>query len=116
MPLHELTRRVRSSACGELDTDRYRLTWRLIGVHVTVVACLAHSSARRASVIVRSQRTGMVGALLVGTPWQGRQRDRAALPEVAKGVQWHPLSQHPAVLGRLSDGWHSPSRRRLRAA
>ncbi len=99
VPLHEVTHRVRSGVCGDLYTDRYSLPWRSFGVHVTVmvadgllganaeVACLAYCRARCASVIVRSRRPGTVAVMLVGTPWQGRQRNHAALFEAAKGVQ-----------------------------
>lgn len=112
--LRELTRRVHSDACVELDTNRYSVPWRLIGEHVTVVvaedmvrvlhagvevACHAHCSARRASVIERSHLAGIVGAPLVGTTWLGRRRDPAPLPAAANGELLRPLSEYEAVLG-----------------
>jgi hypothetical protein len=37
LQVRELTRRVHTDACFELDTNRYSVPWRLIGETVTVV-------------------------------------------------------------------------------
>jgi hypothetical protein len=82
--VRELTRRVHTDACIELDTNRYSVPWKLIGENVTVVvaerqvrvlyagheaACHAQSPLRRAMVIERSHLAGIVGAGSVGVSW-----------------------------------------------
>ena len=77
LQVRELTRRVHTDACIELDTNRYSVPWRLIGETVTVVvserqvrvlyagqevASHAQSALRRVSVIERSHLAGIVGA------------------------------------------------------
>ena len=114
LQVRELTRRVPSDACVEVDTNRYSVPWRLIGEHVTVVvsdgavrvlhageevACHAQSSAQRVSVIERSHLAGIVGAHRVGTTWLTRRHGAAAPPEAANGELLRPLTEYEAVLG-----------------
>jgi transposase len=114
LQLRELTRRVHSDACVEVDTNRYSVPWRLIGEHVTVVvsdavvqvlhagdevASHAQYAGRRGSIIERSHLVGIVGAPLVGATWLGRRRDAQAPPEAASGELLRPLAEYEAVLG-----------------
>lgn len=114
LQLRELTHRVHSDACVEVDTNRYSVPWRLIGEHVTVVvsdavvqvlhageevACHAQYAGRRGSIIERSHLAGIVGAPLVGATWLGRRRDAQPLPEAASGELLRPLAEYEAALG-----------------
>lgn len=114
LQLRELTRRVHSDACVEVDTNRYSVPWRLIGEHVTVVlsdaavqvlhagqevACHAQYTGRRGSIIERSHLAGIVGAPLVGATWLGHRRDAQPLPEAASGELLRPLAEYEAALG-----------------
>lgn len=111
LQVRELTRRVHTDACIELDTNRYSVPWKLIGETVTVVvserqvrvlyagqevACHAQSPLRRASVIERGHLVGIVGAQFAGVSWLRRA------PESPPGVLaelLRPLEQYEAVLG-----------------
>ena len=113
LQVRELTRRVHTDACVELDTNRYSVPWRLIGESVTVVvaerqvrvlyagqevAFHAQSMLRRATVIDRSHLVGIVGAHLVGVSWLPRPEAPPAAatadPELLR-----PLQEYERVLG-----------------
>jgi hypothetical protein len=111
LQVRELTRRVHSDACIELDTNRYSVPWKLIGESVTVivserqvrvlyagqeVACHAQSPLRRASVIERAHLAGIVGASFAGLSWLPRP---AAAPAEIPPALLRPLEQYEAVLG-----------------
>jgi transposase len=113
LQVRELTRRVHSDACVELDTNRYSVPWRLIGESVTVsvadcqvrihyagqeVACHAQSALRRQTSIDRNHLAGIVGAHLVGVTWLPRQ---AALPDSPPAVPelLRPLQEYERALG-----------------
>jgi hypothetical protein len=91
LQVRELSRRVHTDACIELDTNRYSVPWKLIGETVTVVvaerqvrvlyaaeevASHAQNPADAPSVIERSHLVGIVGAHLVGVSWLGSQECR----------------------------------------
>ena len=114
LQVRELTRRVHTDACIELDTNRYSVPWRLIGETVTVVvserqvrvlyagqevAFHAQSSLRRVSVIERSHLVGIVGAQFAGMSWLPRT---PAPPPALAPELLRPLEQYEAVLG---GGW-----------
>jgi transposase len=114
LQVRELTRRVHTDACVELDTNRYSVPWKLIGEAVTVVvadrqvrvlyagrevACHAQSLLRRSSVIDRSHLVGIVGAQFAGMSWLPRT---PAAPPVVPSELLRPLEQYEAVLG---GGW-----------
>ncbi len=78
LQVRELSRRVHTDACLELDTNRYSVPWKLIGETVTVVvaerqvrvlyagqevAFHAQNAGRRTTIIERSRLVGIVGAL-----------------------------------------------------
>ena len=111
LQVRELTRRVHTDACIELDTNRYSVPWRLIGETVTVVvaerqvrvlyagqevACHAQSPLRRASVIDRRHLVGIVGAQLAGVSWLPRTPPS---PPVIPAELLRPLEQYEAALG-----------------
>lgn len=111
LQLRELTRRVHTDACIELDTNRYSVPWKLIGETVTVVvserqvrvlyagqevACHAQSPLRRSSVIERSHLVGIVGAQYAGMSWLPRV---AAQPPAVPAELLRPLEQYEAMLG-----------------
>lgn len=111
LQVRELTRRVHTDACIELDTNRYSVPWRLIGETVTVVvaerqvrvlyagqevACHAQSPLRRASVIDRSHLVGIVGAQFAGVSWLSRTPPSP--PDVPAELL-RPLQQYEAALG-----------------
>jgi len=111
LQVRELTRRVHTDACIELDTNRYSVPWKLIGETVTVVvserqvrvfyagqevACHAQSPLRRASVIERGHLVGIVGAQFAGVSWVRHAPDpKPSLP----AELLRPLEQYEAVLG-----------------
>jgi transposase len=114
LQVRELTRRVHSDACIELDTNRYSVPWKLIGESVSVlvserqvrvlyagqeVACHAQSPLRRVSVIERRHLVGIVGAQFAGISWL--RRPPASPPSVAPELL-RPLEQYEAALG---GGW-----------
>jgi transposase len=114
LQVRELTRRVHTDACIELDTNRYSVPWKLIGETVTVVvaerqvrvlyagqevACHAQSPLRRASIIERSHLVGIVGAQFAGMSLLPRP---PAPPQAVPPELLRPLEQYEAVLG---GGW-----------
>jgi transposase len=111
LQVRELTRRVHTDACIELDTNRYSVPWRLIGEVVTVVvadrqvrvhyagqemACHAQSPLRRATVIERSHLAGIVGAEHAGVTWLNKAPP--AQPVIPAELL-RPLEQYEAVAG-----------------
>jgi len=111
LQVRELTRRVHTDACIELDTNRYSVPWKLIGESVTVivserqvrvlyagqeVACHAQSPLRRASVIERAHLAGIVGASFAGLSWLPRP---PAAPAEIPPALLRPLEQYEAALG-----------------
>jgi hypothetical protein len=111
LQVRELTRRVHTDACIELDTNRHSVPWRLIGEAVTVVvaerqvrvlyagqavACHAQSPLRRTSVIDRRHLVGIVGAQFAGVSWL--PRTPASPPDIPAELL-RPLEQYEAVLG-----------------
>lgn len=116
LQVRELTRRVHSDACVELDTNRYSVPWRLIGESVTAVvaerqvrifyagqevACHAQSLLRRKTIIDRSHLAGIVGAHLLGVSWLPRPEPSSA-PVPANPELLRPLQEYEQVLG---GGW-----------
>lgn len=116
LQVRELTRRVHSDACIELDTNRYSVPWRLIGESVTAVvaerqvrifyagqevACHAQSLLRRKTIIDRSHLAGIVGAHLVGVSWLPRSEPSPA-PVPTNPELLRPLREYEQVLG---GGW-----------
>ncbi|MBL0428873.1 IS21 family transposase [Ramlibacter alkalitolerans] len=113
LQVRELTRRVHSDACVELDTNRYSVPWRLIGESVTVsvadgqvrihyagqeVASHAQSVLRRQTLIERTHLAGIVGAHLAGAAWLPRQTERPASSPPAPELL-RPLQEYERVLG-----------------
>lgn len=113
LQVRELTRRVHTDACVELDTNRYSVPWRLIGESVTVVvaerqvrilyagqevACHAQSLLRRNTVIDRAHLAGIVGAHLVGVSWLPRSETVPA-PAVTDPELLRPLQEYEQMLG-----------------
>jgi hypothetical protein len=117
LQVRELSRRVHTDACIELDTNRYSVPWKLIGEAVTVVvaehqvrvlyagqevACHAQNAGRRTSVIERSHLVGIVGAHLVGGNWMARPGVATAPPPAAPAELLRPLADYETALG---GGW-----------
>jgi transposase len=113
LQVRELSRRVHSDACVEIDTNRYSVPWRLIGESVTVVvadglvrvlyageevACHAQSAARRTTVIERHHLTGIVGAQLLGVSWLTRQPPQVPSPALPADLL-RPLAEYESALG-----------------
>lgn len=113
LQVRELTRRVHTDACIELDTNRYSVPWKLIGETVTVVvserqvrvlyagrevACHAQSPLRRSSVIERSHLAGIVGAQNACMSWLPSSPRTPTTPAVPAELL-RPLEQYEAVLG-----------------
>lgn len=117
LQVRELTRRVHSDACIELDTNRYSVPWKLIGESVTViaaerqvrvlyagqeVACHAQNSGRRVTVIERAHLAGIVGSNLVGVSWLTKPSADAslvALPTAMPAELLRPLAEYESALG-----------------
>ena len=114
LQVRELSRRVHTDACIELDTNRYSVPWKLIGEAVTVVvaerqvrvlyagqevACHAQNAGRRISIIERSHLVGIVGAHLVGVSWLARPSAAAAPPPAAPAELLRPLAEYETALG-----------------
>jgi len=110
LQVREITRRVHTDACIELDTNRYSVPWKIIGESVTVivaerevrvlhagqeVACHAQSALRRSAVIDRRHLAGIVGANFAGVTWLPRTTPPPPLP----AELLRPLEQYEAVLG-----------------
>jgi transposase len=117
LQVRELSRRVHTDACIELDTNRYSVPWKLIGESVTVVvaerqvrvlyagqevACHAQNGGRRTSIIERSHLVGIVGAHLVGVSWLARSNGAAASPPAEPAELLRPLAEYETALG---GGW-----------
>jgi hypothetical protein len=117
LQVRELSRRVHTDACIELDTNRYSVPWKLIGETVTVVvadrqvrvqyagqevACHAQNAGRRTSIIERSHLVGIVGAHLVGVSWLARSSAATAPPPAAPAELLRPLAEYETALG---GGW-----------
>jgi transposase len=113
LQVRELSRRVHSDACVEIDTNRYSVPWRLIGESVTAVvadglvrvlyageevACHAQSAARRTTVIERHHLAGVVGAQLLGVSWLTRQPPPVP-PAVLPSDLLRPLAEYESALG-----------------
>jgi transposase len=114
LQVRELTRRVHTDSCIEMDTNRYSVPWKLIGETVTVIvaerqvrvlyagqeaACHAQSPLRRATIIDRRHLIGIVGAQLAGVTWLTRT---PAPPAPVPAELLRPLEQYEAMLG---GGW-----------
>ncbi|MEJ8850736.1 IS21 family transposase [Variovorax rhizosphaerae] len=117
LQVRELTRRVHSDACIELDTNRYSVPWKFIGESVTVVvaerqvhvhyagqeiACHAQNTDRRMTVIDRAHLVGIVGSNLVGVSWLGRPSVDHSLPPIQTPVPaelLRPLAEYESALG-----------------
>jgi transposase len=114
LQVRELSRRVHTDACIELDTNRYSVPWKLIGEALTVVvaerqvrvlyagqevACHAQNAGRRVSIIDRSHLVGIVGAHLVGVSWLARPSAAAAPPPAAPAELLRPLAEYETALG-----------------
>ena len=118
LQVRELSRRVHTDACIELDTNRYSVPWKLIGETVTVivaerqvrvqyagqeVACHAQNAGRRTSIIERSHLVGIVGAHLVGVSWLPRSNAPASSsPPSLPAELLRPLAEYETALG---GGW-----------
>ena len=117
LQVRELTRRVHTDACIELDTNRYSVPWKLIGETVTVVvsdrqvrvlyagqevACHAQSPLRRASVIERSHLAGIVGAQNACMTWLPRTPAPPPPTPPQPAELLRPLEHYEAMLG---GGW-----------
>jgi transposase len=111
LQVRELTRRVHTDACIELDTNRYSVPWKLIGESVTVVvaerqvrvlyagqevASHAQSPLRRTTVIDRRHLAGIVGASTVGISWLPRM---PSSPPAIPAELLRPLEQYEKALG-----------------
>ena len=109
--MRELSRRVHSDACIELDTNRYSVPWKLIGESVTVVvaerqvhvlyegqevACHAQSPLQRTTMIERMHLVSIVGAHLAGVSWLPRTTPP---PASVPAELLRPLQEYERVLG-----------------
>lgn len=117
LQVRELTRKVHSDACVELDTNRYSVPWKLIGESVTVsvadeqvrihyagheVACHAQSALRRHRCIDRSHLAGIVGAHLDGLTWLPKEATPANSSPAQPPELLRPLQEYERALG---GGW-----------
>jgi hypothetical protein len=113
LQVRELTRRVHSDACVELDTNRYSVPWRLIGESVTLsvadqqvriyyasqeVARHAQTALRRTSIVERAHLVGIVGAHLVGREWPANPQEPPSQPAVPAELL-RPLQEYEQLLG-----------------
>jgi transposase len=114
LQVRELSRRVHTDACIELDTNRYSVPWKLIGESVTVVvaerqirvlyagqevACHVQNSGRRVTIIERTHLVGIVGANLVGVSWLARPSAQVAPFPSAPAELLRPLAEYETALG-----------------
>jgi transposase len=117
LQVRELTRRVHSDACIELDTNRYSVPWKFIGESVTVVvaerqvrvlyagqeiACHAQNTDRRMTVIDRAHLVGIVGSNLVGASWLGGPSADHSITPIQTPVPaelLRPLAEYESALG-----------------
>jgi len=112
LQVREVSRRVHTDACIELDTNRYSVPWKLIGESVTVivaeeqvrvlhagheVARHAQCPLRRSTVIDRTHLVGIVGAGLAGVTLLPRTAPASPAPVSAELLR--PLEQYEAILG-----------------
>lgn len=111
LQVRELTRRVHTDACIEVDTNRYSVPWRLIGESVTVVvaesqvrllyagqevACHGQSALRRATIVDRKHLAGIVGVASASQCVPLPRTD--AEPPVAAELL-RPLAQYEEAVG-----------------
>lgn len=114
LQVRELSRRVHTDACIELDTNRYSVPWKLIGESVTVVvadrqvrvlyagqevACHAQNAGRRTSVIERGHLAGIVGAAFVAVTPAPRPGAAAPAPSAVPAELLRPLAEYETALG-----------------
>lgn len=114
LQVRELSRRVHTDACIELDTNRYSVPWKLIGEAVTVivaerqvrvqyagqeVACHAQNAGRRMSIIERSHLVGIVGIHAVGVSMLARPAAAALAPPAPPAELLRPLAEYEMALG-----------------
>jgi transposase len=117
LQVRELTRKVHTDACVELDTNRYSVPWKLIGESVTVsvadgqvrihyagqeVACHAQSALRRHTCLDRTHLCGIVGAHLAGVPWLAREANTTNTSPPPTPELLRPLQEYERALG---GGW-----------
>ena len=106
LQVRELSRRVRSDACVEVDTHRYSVRWRLIGESVRVQIAAgqvrvyhgAHEVARHPEKAGQRQRCIAPAHLqgIVSQPRPGGALTAASPPE---GTLQRPLSAYEALTG-----------------
>lgn len=112
LQVRELSRRVHTDACIELDTNRYSVPWRLIGETVTVVvserqvrilyagklvACHVQSLSRRSTTIDRRHLVGIVG---VSTRREtSADADRRSTPATPSAELLRPLAEYESMIG-----------------
>jgi transposase len=116
LQVREFPRCVHTDSCVEVDTSRYSVPWRLIGLKVTVtvvdqqvrvyhageqVAFHAQSALRRASVIDPQHLAGIVGSHLVNASWLARNIPKP-VPEPPPAELLRPLKEYEQMLG---GGW-----------
>lgn len=109
--VRELSRRVNSEACVEVDTNCYSVPWRLIGTQVTVqvadlqvtviagqdeVARHPQHQGQRQRIIDRQHLKGIVGA--AKPHWPSKPLPEAP-PPVPEGELLRPLADYEAVAG-----------------
>ena len=114
LQVRELSRRVHTDACIELDTNRYSVPWKLIGEAVTVIvaerevrvqyagqefACHAQNAGRRMSIIDRSHLVGIVGIHAVGVSMLARPAAAAVAPPAEPAELLRPLAEYETALG-----------------
>jgi hypothetical protein len=114
LQVRELSRRVHTDACIELDTNRYSVPWKLIGESVTVVvadrqvrvlyagqevACHAQNAGRRTSVIERGHLAGIVGAASVAVTTAPRPGAVVPAPSAVPAELLRPLAEYETALG-----------------
>jgi hypothetical protein len=113
----ELSRRVHSDACVEVDTNRYSVPWKWIGHQVRVLvagqqvriyhreqelAVHAQSAGRRQRRIQLAHLEGIVGAWPERPAAPAPAAEAAAPPPPPPGELQRPLSDYEALLG---GGW-----------
>ncbi|VVS94890.1 IS21 family transposase [Desulfoluna spongiiphila] len=109
--VRELSRRVNSEACVEVDTNCYSVPWHLIGNQVTVqvadsqvivifgqdtVACHAQNQGQRQRIIDRKHLEGIVGAT---QPHLSPDSLPEIPPPEPDGELLRPLSDYEAIAG-----------------
>ena len=110
--MRELTRRVQSDACVDVDTNHYSVPWRLIGAEVSVVvsggeirihhagtevACHDRRLGRRERAVDRAHLHGIVPCRSEPASDTGLE---AATPAVLPGTELlRPLAEYEQVAG-----------------